>query len=947
MAEYPGIVLTNAGLDMIAESQTGKSLIFTKIKIGDGLLGEGESISILTALKSPKLDIPIQGFLNQGNGQVRLRYLVDNSGVPVNQGFFAREVGVYAKLGETGTEKLYAYTNGGNKVDWISDKNTPMDAQIFDIFVLIGNASNVTINVSSATYATLLDLKEHNEDGNAHSAILEQHNKDSQAHDFLQNMIKTKGSNLARNTVLIGPLSSQGVARYLRDRYSENLCVGGTAISGGDSAGRPRDSAFDGSTSTYWSSSQSSTGVNGVAYIGYAFSSGKHIRKIKLNQSNGSDYINSAKIQSSIDGSTWGDVLTTTLHAGVNEIILPASTTKAFWRILANSNVPSAITWNVIELEMYELLNPELTDGDIILQANTLLSFAAGFGDVGPLEHPEKVPTDISLMLAAAGINMVPLTYTDDLCVGGTAISGGDYSGCPASYAFDNTVVNAWTCSQMAANQLGNAWIGYNFGTAKQIRRLSLTNDISSNNIITSVKVQYSSNGTIWNDACTQTVGSNTNIISVPAGISAQYWRVLANSNLPNGYGWNVREIEMYETLQTHYLYADRNKTTGVIALGSTKQKPRIADTSDIYTDNLCVGGAAISSGDYSTYTKENACDSNPNSDWRSNVGTAFNTRYIGYDFGIARHIRKIIPYFGTFTASAKVQRSNDGLSWYDVTNVTMTPNSFNPIYLPLSQASRYWRILGDGTTLTNGSTDVLQVIGMIELTMHEIATELLHYSPAENRSRWYDGNAWADVERIPLGSANVDSAGKIVSISLNPYGVAASREQAGPLKVGEGLNFNNGEVSLPYALVVDEKPALTSADTISAGAWRTRVLNTIKNNLGNIISLNNNQITILQSGTYRISGKAPASAVNMHKARIQNITTSTTMSTISPTMNGSDPSSTDGIISISECLGIVNITGPTVIELQHYVEKTYAGGTIGIAGSPEVFSIVEIWKVG
>ncbi len=169
MAEYPSIVLTNAGLDMIAESQAGQNLIFTKLKIGDGILGTGENISTLTALKSPKLDIPIQGFLNQGNGQVRLRYLVDNSGVAANQGFFMREVGIYAKIGESGTEKLYAYTNGGNKVDWIPDKNTPIDAQIFDVFVLIGNAANVTINLNgSATYATKLDLTEHNDDPDAH-----------------------------------------------------------------------------------------------------------------------------------------------------------------------------------------------------------------------------------------------------------------------------------------------------------------------------------------------------------------------------------------------------------------------------------------------------------------------------------------------------------------------------------------------------------------------------------------------------------------------------------------------------------------------------------------------------------------------------------------------------------------------------------------------------------
>lgn len=171
MAEYPSIVLTNTGLAMIAESQAGQNLIFTKLKIGDGSLGAGESISTLTSVKSPKLDILIQGFTNQGNGQVRLRYLVDNSGVPANQGFFAREVGIYAKIGESGTDELYAYTNGGNKVDWIPDKNTPLDAQIFDVFVLIGNASNVTVVINgSATYATKLDLTEHNAESGAHGA---------------------------------------------------------------------------------------------------------------------------------------------------------------------------------------------------------------------------------------------------------------------------------------------------------------------------------------------------------------------------------------------------------------------------------------------------------------------------------------------------------------------------------------------------------------------------------------------------------------------------------------------------------------------------------------------------------------------------------------------------------------------------------------------------------
>lgn len=168
MAQYPSITTTYAGLNMIAESQTGKKLIFTKLKAGDGSLSDGESIQNLTALKSPKLDIPIQGFVNQGNGQIRLRFVVSNENV--ESGFHMKEVGIYAKVEESGEEQLYAYVNGGNFVDWIPDKNIPMEAQIFDIFVIIGNASSVIVNIDkSIVYATALDLAEHNTNKDAHA----------------------------------------------------------------------------------------------------------------------------------------------------------------------------------------------------------------------------------------------------------------------------------------------------------------------------------------------------------------------------------------------------------------------------------------------------------------------------------------------------------------------------------------------------------------------------------------------------------------------------------------------------------------------------------------------------------------------------------------------------------------------------------------------------------
>ncbi len=167
MSNYPNTVLTNAGLDLISESITeGKALIFTKVQLGDG--AAPSSISAMTALVSPKMDISLTSGTASG-GQAKLRFVVSNSSL--TDGFFAREVGVFAKVGADGTEQLYAYTNGGNYVDYIPDASNPIDDQIMDVYIVTGNAANVTINVNSATYVTVADLEDHDEAYESHKDV--------------------------------------------------------------------------------------------------------------------------------------------------------------------------------------------------------------------------------------------------------------------------------------------------------------------------------------------------------------------------------------------------------------------------------------------------------------------------------------------------------------------------------------------------------------------------------------------------------------------------------------------------------------------------------------------------------------------------------------------------------------------------------------------------------
>lgn len=166
MANYPKILMTTQGLSLISEANaTRQALTFSKVLLGDGNL-EGDSIQSLTQLKGPKLELAVTGGTNLGSGQFQIRAVCSNASL--DAGFFAREVGVYAKVGATGVEKLIAYTNGGNFVDYIPDKSVPIDSQIFKIDIVVGDTENVTVQVKDETYLIKAEMDEHNASGSAH-----------------------------------------------------------------------------------------------------------------------------------------------------------------------------------------------------------------------------------------------------------------------------------------------------------------------------------------------------------------------------------------------------------------------------------------------------------------------------------------------------------------------------------------------------------------------------------------------------------------------------------------------------------------------------------------------------------------------------------------------------------------------------------------------------------
>lgn len=168
MSNYGAITTTQLGKNMIAESfKTKKGIIFTKVALGEGLLNSG-NINDLTNLVSKIVDGEVSTINTISTSEIEVVSTINNRAL--TRGYYARELGLFAKLGENGQEKLFAYTNAGSDVSYVPP-NSSIDEKIITITIGIGNAS-ITINPKSHIYLTEARLNQHENDINAHGGIM-------------------------------------------------------------------------------------------------------------------------------------------------------------------------------------------------------------------------------------------------------------------------------------------------------------------------------------------------------------------------------------------------------------------------------------------------------------------------------------------------------------------------------------------------------------------------------------------------------------------------------------------------------------------------------------------------------------------------------------------------------------------------------------------------------
>ena len=185
--------VTKKGYNLLAESiATKKPITFTKVVVGDGD-DTGLDIDTMTGLVSPKMELPIGNGEKGRDGEYVIQAVLSNK--TLEHSFFPKEVGLFAKCGD-GEEVLYSYSNGGSNVGLMPDKNTPINAEIYNIRTKIGNATNITFVTSDDTYVTKGELTKHNTDPDAHGGLLQKvktelatHNTDILSHPAITTMI--------------------------------------------------------------------------------------------------------------------------------------------------------------------------------------------------------------------------------------------------------------------------------------------------------------------------------------------------------------------------------------------------------------------------------------------------------------------------------------------------------------------------------------------------------------------------------------------------------------------------------------------------------------------------------------------------------------------------------------------------------------------------------------
>lgn len=177
MGNFANNALTNSGMALLADVQSGAVLIPTKIVIGSGEMPANKTPAAMTDVVAPVKNLSVTKKKKSADGKCIFGGVYKNEDVAT--AFYFRELALYARAeyrDEAGNvtqsvpECLYSYGNSGDTADYMPahTTGTVVEKQI-DLVVWVGNEAEVDLSVASGIYALQEDFDAHAGDKSLHT----------------------------------------------------------------------------------------------------------------------------------------------------------------------------------------------------------------------------------------------------------------------------------------------------------------------------------------------------------------------------------------------------------------------------------------------------------------------------------------------------------------------------------------------------------------------------------------------------------------------------------------------------------------------------------------------------------------------------------------------------------------------------------------------------------
>lgn len=164
-----GTHLTRGGFELLGKALAGKPLKYTRVQFGDSINGDGEFVKptreeqyeFTELIGGKDFELPIADCRFGGGGTAIVSFKVANKNLA--QGFWYRELGLFAEDPDTGEEILYAYRNTGLLSEWVpaGDSSDVWDV-IMAVVTVVDEAKNVTAIIdASLAFVSQAEFSEH------------------------------------------------------------------------------------------------------------------------------------------------------------------------------------------------------------------------------------------------------------------------------------------------------------------------------------------------------------------------------------------------------------------------------------------------------------------------------------------------------------------------------------------------------------------------------------------------------------------------------------------------------------------------------------------------------------------------------------------------------------------------------------------------------------------